>query len=165
MYNRCMIICVKICEICTNCSCVLLLCDGQLYVWCGQCGSCICNIGYYDILFLVWLYVVFKTMCNCFKYEMFIELLIGIIINKELLLISNWLDVLSFQHFFNRVFNMMLKILNVKNFVIFANRTICSSTVSTVTENRECSNAIIVKLIISYCYYHIDIIIMQLSKL
>lgn len=49
----------------------------------------ICYIGYYDILFLVWLYVVLKTMCSSFKYEMLIELLIGIIINNKLLLISN----------------------------------------------------------------------------
>lgn len=38
---------------------------------------------------LMWLYVVFKTMCDCFRYEILIELLIGIIINKELLLIDN----------------------------------------------------------------------------
>ena len=38
----------------------------------------------------MWLYVVLKTMCDSFRCDILIELLIGIIINKELLLISSY---------------------------------------------------------------------------
>ena len=99
---------------------------------CVMC-SCCCSVdsvgaaaqfGYYEILFLVWLHVVFKTICNSFKYDVKyaaylfdfqfstvstnfqqsfqhdVDLLIGIIINKELLLISiNYYLVIVIKNF------------------------------------------------------------------
>ena len=84
----------------------------------------------------MWLDVVFKTICSGLWYEILIELLIGIIINKELLLIS-----------INYYLAIVVKNFGCQIYLTFR-RTVLFEVVQLI-QLRKCGSIVIVNLIIS----------------